>query len=198
MARQSAIERKTKETDIRLFLDLDDRDASGNSIATGCGFLDHMLTLMAAHGGFRFDVSCKGDTEVDYHHSTEDIGIALGLAFADALGDKKGIKRYADIVLPMDEALMLCAVDVSGRGYLNFDAEIYTEKIGDFDSELIKEFFEAFVRKSEVTLHFLQLAGENSHHIAESVFKAFGRVMGAACAIDPERADVLPSTKGIL
>ena len=198
MARQSAIERKTKETDIRLFLDLDDRDTSGNSIATGCGFLDHMLTLMAAHGGFRFDVSCKGDTEVDYHHSTEDIGIALGLAFAESLGDKKGIKRYADIVLPMDEALMLCAVDVSGRGYLNFDAEIYTEKIGDFDSELIKEFFEAFVRKSEVTLHFLQLAGENSHHIAESMFKAFGRVMGAACSIDPERADVLPSTKGIL
>lgn len=198
MARQSLIERKTKETDIRLFLDLDCRDTAENSIATGCGFLDHMLTLMAAHGGFRFDVACDGDTEVDYHHTTEDIGIALGLAFAEALGDKKGIRRYADMVLPMDEALMLCAVDISGRGYLNFDAEIYTEKIGDFDSELIKEFFEAFVRKSEVTLHFLQLAGENSHHIAESMFKAFGRVMSSACSIDPERAGELPSTKGIL
>lgn len=198
MARQSTIARKTKETDIKLFLDLDDRKTGENSISTGCGFLDHMLTLMAAHGGFRFDVSCKGDTEVDYHHTTEDIGIALGQAFAEALGDKKGIRRYAHIVLPMDEALTLCAVDVSGRGYLNFDLEIPTQKIGDFDSELIKEFFEAFVRKSEVTLHFLQFAGENSHHISESVFKAFGRTMAKAVSIDPERADVLPSTKGVL
>ncbi|MCR4668293.1 MAG: imidazoleglycerol-phosphate dehydratase HisB [Clostridia bacterium] len=198
MARQSAIERKTKETDIRLFLDLDGKDTAANSISTGCGFLDHMLTLMAAHGGFRFDVSCKGDIEVDYHHTTEDIGIALGEALREALGDKKGIRRYAHIVLPMDEALTLCAVDISGRGYLNFDAKIYTEKIGDFDSELIKEFFEAFVRKSEVTLHFVQFAGENSHHIAESMFKAFGRTMAKACSIDPERAQELPSTKGVL
>ena len=198
MARQALIERKTKETDIRLFLDLDDRDTSKNSVSTGCGFLDHMLTLMASHGGFRFDVSCKGDVEVDYHHTTEDIGIALGSAFSQALGDKKGIKRYAHIVLPMDEALTLCAVDISGRGHLNFDAKIYTEKIGDFDSELIKEFFEGFVRKGEVTLHFVQFAGENSHHIAESMFKAFGRVMRSASSIDPERADVMPSTKGVL
>ena len=196
--RKREIKRKTGETDIKLSLNLDDSNTDKNKIDTGCGFLDHMLTLFGAHGGFRLDVTCKGDTHVDYHHSVEDIGIALGQAFKEALGDKKGIKRYADIILPMDETLMLCAVDISGRGFLSFDAEFPTEKVGDFDTELFKEFFLAFVRKSEITLHFKKLSGENSHHIAESMFKSLGRVLGEACTISEKTKGKIPSTKGIL
>ena len=196
--RKRVIKRKTGETDIRISINLDDSNTEKNKIDTGCGFLDHMLTLFGAHGGFRLDVSCKGDTYVDYHHSVEDIGIALGQAFKEALGDMKGIKRYADIILPMDEALMLCAVDVSGRGYLAFDVEFPTEKVGDFDTELFKEFFLAFVRKSEMTLHFKMLSGENSHHIAESMFKSVARVLASACSIDEKSKNKIPSTKGIL
>jgi len=194
--RNAEIRRDTAETKVSISLTL---EGTGKSkIDTGVGFLDHMLTLFAKHGRFDLAVRCDGDNYVDDHHAVEDIGISLGQAFKEALGDKKGIRRYADMVLPMDEALTLCAVDISGRGYLNYDVKIYTEKIGDFDSELIKEFFEAFVRKSEVTLHFVQFAGENSHHIAESMFKAFGRTMAKACSIDLERAQELPSTKGVL
>ena len=200
--RMATIKRKTAETDIEVYLELDPDDKSKvgslNNISTGCGFLDHMLTLMASHGNFRMDVKCQGDTYVDYHHSVEDVGIALGEAFRTSLGDMKGIVRYGDIILPMDEALMICAVDISGRGMLGMDVSIPTEKIGDFDSELIKEFFIAFARKAEVTLHFKQLSGDNSHHIAESMFKAFGRVMAKAVAIDKEKVGVIPSTKGVL
>jgi len=199
--RTSAITRKTAETDIRMMLDLD--MAPGDSLApavieTGCGFLDHMLTLFARHGRFWFSVTCTGDTYVDYHHTVEDIGIALGDAFAEALGDMRGITRYADMVLPMDEALMLCAADVSGRGYLGFDVTMPTEKVGDFDTELVKEFFLAFTRRAQITLHFKELAGENSHHVIEAMFKAFGRVMAKAVAIDEKTKDEIPSTKGML
>ncbi len=196
--RTAEIVRKTGETDVRIFLDLDSRETSKNEIATGVGFLDHMLTLFSAHGGFRLDAACQGDVEVDFHHSVEDIGIALGQALKEALGEKKGITRYADIVLPMDEALMLCAIDISGRDYLGFDASFPTEKVGAFDTELVKEFWLGFVRNAGVTLHFKELAGENSHHIAESMFKAAGRVVAKAAAIDEKRAGQVPSTKGTL
>lgn len=194
--RNSEINRTTAETDISLKLDL---DGSGRSdVDTGCGFLDHMLTLFARHGRFDLTAACKGDTYVDYHHSVEDIGIALGSAFRQALGDKKGIVRYGDIILPMDEALMVCAADISGRAYLGFDVSIPAAKVGDFDTELVKEFFLGFVRQAQVTLHFKQLAGENTHHIIEAMFKAFGRTMGKAAAIDQAYKDEIPSTKGIL
>ncbi len=194
--RKSEIIRKTAETDIVLRLDLDGSGRSG--IDTGCGFLDHMLTLFSRHGRFDLEVACKGDTYVDYHHTTEDIGIALGSAFKEALGDMKGITRYGDIILPMDETLMVCAVDVSGRDCLGFDVSIPADKVGDFDTELVKEFFLGFVRKAEVTLHFKQLAGENTHHIIEAMFKAFGRTMGKAVKIDQVYKDEIPSTKGVL
>lgn len=194
--RKSEIIRKTAETDIILQLDL---DGSGRSdIDTGCGFLDHMLTLFSRHGRFDLQIRCKGDTQVDYHHTTEDIGIALGTAFKEALGDMKGITRYGDIILPMDETLMVCAVDISGRDCLGCDAAIPAAKVGDFDTELVKEFFLGFVRKAEVTLHFKQLAGENTHHIIEAMFKAFGRTMGKAVKIDEIYKDEIPSTKGVL
>lgn len=194
--RQAEIIRKTAETDIELKLLI---DGSGKSdISTGCGFLDHMLTLFAKHGRFDLSVKCKGDTEVDYHHTTEDIGIALGSAFAQALSDMKGIRRYADIILPMDEALILEAIDVSGRSYLQFDADMPTAKVGDFDTELTEEFFLGFTRKAGVTLHIKMLSGKNSHHIIEGIFKAFGRVMGKACSIDDKYKDEIPSTKGML
>ena len=157
-----------------------------------------MLELFTRHGNFHLDVTCDGDTDVDYHHTTEDIGIALGEAFHQALGERRGIYRYADITLPMDEVLMLCAVDISGRSYLGFDAEMPQAKVGDFDSELVKDFFLGFVRKADVTLHFKEFAGENTHHVIEAMFKAFGRVMDRATAIDPEHAGEIPSTKGIL
>lgn len=194
--RNYKIERKTAETDITLSLEL---DGSGKkSIDTGCGFLDHMLTLFASHGGFDLTVVCKGDTYVDYHHSVEDIGICLGKAFAEAIGDCKGIVRYGNIILPMDESLVLCAVDVSGRGALYMDMRIPTAKVGDFDTELVEEFMIAFARNAGVTLHIRQLAGTNSHHIIEAAFKATARALRAAVAVDSARADEIPSTKGKL
>ena len=194
--RNSEIKRKTAETDIEIYLSL---DGSGSSkIDTGCGFLDHMLTLFASHGNFDLNVSCKGDVNVDYHHSVEDIGICLGQAFKEAVGDCKGIKRYGNMILPMDDALILCALDVSGRDYLSYGLNIPTEKIGDFDSELVEEFFLGFVRHAGVTLHVKQLDGRNAHHIAEGAFKAFARALRAAVEVDEKRADVIPSTKGVL
>lgn len=194
--RNAEIIRKTAETDIKLSLLLDGKGES--HIDTGCGFLDHMLTLFAKHGRFDLAVVCKGDVNVDYHHTTEDIGIALGKAFAEALGEKRGITRYGDIILPMDEALILAAVDISGRSYLGFEARIPTEKVGDFDTELAKEFWLGFVRNAEITLHIRQLAGENSHHIIEGMFKACGRALRKAVAIDEKTAGEIPSTKGVL
>ena len=167
--RTSTIKRKTNETDIEITLKI---DGTGKSdIKSGCGFLDHMLTLFSKHGGFDLTVSCKGDTEVDYHHSAEDIGIVLGECFLEALGDMKGITRFASTILPMDEALILSAVDISGRSHLEYNLEIPTEMVGDFDTELVQEFFEAFVRTSKTTLHLRQLSGSNSHHIIEGAFK---------------------------
>ena len=194
--RTADIKRTTAETDISLILNLDGKGKS--KIDTGCGFLDHMLTLFAKHGRFDLSVSCKGDVEVDYHHTTEDIGIALGKAFSDALDNKKGIKRYGDIILPMDEALILSAVDISGRDYLGYDIEIPAEKVGDFDTELVKEFWLGFIRNANITLHILMLDGENSHHIIEGVFKSVARVLKEAVSIDTEYADEIPSTKGVL
>lgn len=194
--RTSEINRTTKETDIKLSLDLDGKGES--EIATSCGFLDHMLTLFAKHGRFDLKVFCKGDTEVDYHHTVEDIGIALGTAFREALGDKKGIIRYGNTVLPMDETLILSAVDISGRDYLGYCLDIPTQKVGDFDTELTEEFFLGFVRNAGVTLHIKQLAGTNSHHIIEGTFKSVARTMKQAVAIDRDFADEIPSTKGVL
>ncbi len=194
--RKAEIIRKTAETDIILKLDID--GIGKGEIDTGCGFLDHMLTLFSKHGRFDLTVKCKGDTQVDYHHTVEDIGIALGSAFAEALFDMRGIKRYADIILPMDESLILVATDVSGRGYLQFDAVMPTQRVGDFDTELCEEFFLGFVRKAGVTLHIKKLSGTNSHHVIEGIFKAFGRVMNAACDIDEKYKDEIPSTKGML
>ena len=196
MMRTSEIKRTTGETDISLKLCL---DGTGSSICqTGCGFLDHMLTLFAKHGRFDLEVRCSGDTYVDYHHTTEDIGICLGSAFAEALGDKKGITRYSSVVLPMDEALILSAVDISGRGGFYPQLDIPTEKVGNFDTELCEEFFVAFSRSSGVTLHVRQLAGMNSHHIIEGVFKAVARSMKEAVAVDERFSDEIPSTKGVL
>lgn len=194
--RTAEISRKTAETEITLSLNIDGKGDS--KIDTGCGFLDHMLTLLAKHARFDFAVNCKGDTNVDYHHSTEDIGICLGAAFKNCLGDMKGIKRYSDIILPMDEALILCATDVSGRDYLAYDVSMPSEKIGDFDTELVEEFLLGFVRNAGITLHIKQLAGTNSHHIAEGIFKALARVLKAACEIDEKYKDEIPSTKGVL
>ena len=194
--RSAVLERKTSETQIKLSLDI---DGSGTSeISSGIGFLDHMLTLFAKHSGFNLEVSCTGDTYVDDHHSCEDIGIVLGSALREALGDKRGISRYGDIILPMDEALILCACDVSGRSCLVFDADFPTEKIGSFDTELVQEFFEAFTRSSGITLHIRKLSGANSHHIAEGIFKAFARCLAKACGIDEKRKDGIPSTKGVI
>lgn len=194
--RKNEISRKTAETDISLSLNIDGSGVS--QIDTGCGFLDHMLTLLAKHARFDLTIACKGDVNVDYHHTTEDIGICLGTAFKSCLGDMKGINRYADIILPMDEALIMCAVDVSGRGYLGYDVNMPTEKIGDFDTELVEEFMLGFVRNADITLHIKQLAGTNSHHIAEGIFKALARVLKNACAIDEKYKDEIPSTKGVL
>lgn len=194
--RSTELKRTTAETDISLSLNL---DGTGKSeIDTGCGFLNHMLTLFAKHGRFDLSVYCKGDIDVDYHHTVEDIGICLGEAFCKALGDKRGICRYGDQLLPMDEALILCAVDLSGRGMLVFDLDIPTQKVGDFDTELVQEFFIAFARCAGATLHFQKLAGTNSHHIIEGAFKAFGRAMKAAVKIDSDFANEIPSTKGVL
>ena len=194
--RTAEIIRTTKETDIHLSLNLDGTGAS--EINSGVGFLDHMLTLFAKHGRFDLKLTCNGDTYVDDHHSVEDIGIALGQAFEQALGDKRGIVRYGSFILPMDETLILSAVDISGRSYLNFDLHIPTRKVGTFDTELAEEFFLGFVRNANLTLHLKQLEGKNSHHIIEGTFKAFGRTMKQAVAIDSQFKDEIPSTKGVL
>ncbi len=194
--REFKIDRKTKETDISLFLSL---DGSGKAeIDTGCGFLDHMLTLFASHGKFDLSVSCKGDTNVDDHHSAEDIGICLGKAFEKALGDKRGIYRYGSVILPMDEALILAAVDLSGRSCLSYDLPIRAKKIGTFDTELLEEFWVSFVRNCPMALHIRLMAGRNSHHIAEGSFKAVARALRQATSVDPSAADEIPSTKGVL
>ena len=194
--RTSDISRATAETDIRLSLDL---DGSGTGeIDTGVGFLDHMLTLFARHARFDLYVKAKGDVYVDDHHTVEDVGIVLGQAFAEAIGDKKGIVRYGDCILPMDEALILCAVDISGRDYLGYSLEIPTEKVGTFDTELTEEFWLSFARNARVTLHLKQLAGSNSHHIIEGAFKAAARTLRQAVSIDKAYADEIPSTKGLL
>lgn len=194
--REVQIVRKTNETNIRLNLNLDGTGES--NINSGVGFLDHMLTLFARHGRFDLHLSCDGDTYVDDHHTVEDIGIALGQAFTQALGDKRGIVRYGSFILPMDETLILCAVDISGRSYLNFDLHIPTQKVGTFDTELAEEFFLGFVRNANLTLHIKQLEGKNSHHIIEGTFKAFGRTMKQAVAIDDQFKNEIPSTKGVL
>lgn len=194
--RKAELERRTAETAIRLSLDLDGEGKS--EIDTGCGFLDHMLTLFARHGRFDLKVSCKGDTYVDDHHTVEDIGICLGDAFARALGDKRGIVRYGSCTLPMDEALILTAVDISGRGMLCYDLDIPTQKVGTFDTELTKEFLIAFARRSDMTVHVRQLAGENSHHIIEGAFKSLARSLRTAVSIDGRFSGEIPSTKGVL
>ena len=194
--RTSTITRRTAETDIRLVLNL---DGTGKSdIDTGCGFLNHMLTLFAKHGRFDLTVKCVGDTDVDDHHTVEDIGICLGLAFAEALSDMGGIVRYGNTLLPMDEALILTAVDISGRAHLSYGLNLPTAKIGAFDTELVQEFWLGFVRKANVTLHLRQLAGVNSHHIVEGAFKSAARSLRTACAIDPALNGEIPSTKGML
>ena len=194
--RSAQIERKTAETDVRLTLSLD--GAGRAQIDTGVGFLDHMLTLFAAHGRFDLTVRGAGDTRVDDHHSVEDVGIALGDAVAQALGEKRGIRRYGSMLLPMDEALVLCAVDLSGRSCLRMQAAFPSQKIGTFDTELVEEFFTAFARRAGVTLHLRQLDGTNSHHIAEAMFKAFGRALSEAVSLDARLAGEIPSTKGAL
>ena len=192
----ATIIRKTAETDINLTLTL---DGTGNSeINSGCGFLDHMLTLFAKHGKFDLTLTCKGDTWVDDHHTVEDIGIALGQAFHEALGDQRGICRYGDTVLPMDESLILTAVDLSGRSYLGYGLEIPTQKVGTFDTELVEEFFLGFVRNAQMNLHIRQLAGSNSHHIIEGAFKSVARSLRQAVSIDAAFAGEIPSTKGVL
>lgn len=194
--RTAKLRRTTGETDVAVVLDL---DGTGKSeISTGCGFLDHMLTLFARHGRFDLTVQAKGDTWVDDHHTVEDVGITLGDAFARALGEKRGVTRYGSTILPMDEALILTAVDLSGRGLLCYDLAIPTEKVGTFDTQLVGEFFAAFARRADLTLHIKQLAGANSHHIIEGAFKSLARSLRAAVAIDPAAAGEVPSTKGVL
>lgn len=194
--RKSEIIRKTAETDIELTLNID--GSGSGTIDTGCGFLDHMLTLFSRHGRFDLSIKCKGDTYVDDHHTAEDIGICLGKAFKEALGDKKGIKRYGNMILPMDEALILSAVDISGRGYLGYEMQIPTAKVGTFDTELVEEFWLGFIRNAECTLHLRQLAGTNSHHIIEGAFKSVARSLREAVSIDAAFSDEIPSTKGVL
>lgn len=194
--RKSEITRKTNETDISLSLCL---DGTGKSeINTGIGFLDHMLDLFAKHGRMDLNVTCKGDTYVDFHHSAEDIGIVLGQAFKEAVGDKKGIKRYGNMILPMDETLILASLDISGRAFLKYDLEIPTEKVGEMDTELIEEFFISFVRNADITLHIKQFDGTNSHHIIEGAFKAVARAIREAVSIDENAKDEIPSSKGLL
>lgn len=194
--RKIEVSRKTGETDISLTLNID--GVGDYKINTGVGFLNHMLELFSRHGRFDITLDCSGDIQVDAHHTTEDIGIVLGEAFKRALADKRGIMRYADKTIPMDEALILCAVDISGRAVLSFDASFPSEKIGCFDTELVREFFEAFTRSAGVTLHIRKLAGDNSHHIAEGIFKAFARVLAEASRIDERFKDEIPSTKGVI
>ena len=194
--RKAETVRKTGETDITLSLDIDGKGKS--EISSGVGFLDHMLTLFSRHGRFDLKLKCIGDTYVDDHHSTEDIAIALGSAFRKALGDKRGIKRYGDIILPMDEALVLASVDISGRSYIRFTSNFQTEKIGTFDVELLEDFFTSFAENAGITLHIRQLDGRNSHHITEAMFKAVARALRKAVEIDERAKDEIPSTKGVL
>ena len=194
--RQAQLERKTAETQITLSLNLDGSGTS--SIQTGCGFLDHMLTLFAKHGRFDLSIQCNGDIYVDFHHTVEDVGICLGQAFSQAIGDKRGIRRYGSMTLPMDEALILSAVDISGRCFLGYGLNVPTEKVGNLDTELIEEFWLAFTRNASITLHLQQLAGTNSHHIIEGAFKSAARSLAQAVAIDPQYQDEIPSTKGVL
>lgn len=194
--RTADIKRTTAETDISLRLNLDGTGTS--SIDSGCGFLNHMLTLFAKHGRFDLTLTCKGDTEVDDHHTVEDIGICLGQAFTEALGEKRGIRRYGSTILPMDEALILTAVDLSGRSYLVDALDIPTQKVGTFDTELVEEFWQAFVRTAACNLHIRQLSGSNSHHIIEGAFKSAARSLKEAVSIDPAFSDDIPSTKGVL
>lgn len=194
--RSAEIIRKTNETDITLSLNLDGKGES--EINTGCGFLDHMLTLFSRHGRFDLKVFCEGDTYVDYHHTVEDVGIVLGEAFKKALSDMRGITRYGSFILPMDETLILSAVDISGRSYINYGLEIPSYRVGDFDTELTEEFFASFVRHAGITLHIKQLDGSNSHHIIEGTFKSVARSLKAAVAVDKDFANEIPSTKGVL
>ncbi len=194
--RKSEISRKTSETDINLSIDLDGKGSS--KINTGIGFLDHMLTLFAKHGRFDLNIKCKGDTNVDFHHTVEDTGICLGKAVKDALGSKKGIIRYGSMLLPMDEALIISAVDISGRGMLVYDIDIASEKVGDFDTELAEEFFRAFAQNAEITLHMRKISGKNSHHIVEGAFKSVAHSLMMAVKIDENFKDEIPSTKGVL
>jgi imidazoleglycerol-phosphate dehydratase len=194
--RKGAVKRTTKETDVEVAVDL---DGSGRAaIATGIGFLDHMLDLLARHSRIDLSVKAKGDLHIDQHHTTEDVGIALGQAVKQALGDMKGITRYADVHVPMDEALTRVAIDISGRPFLVFEAEFVRDKVGSFDTELVQEWFQAFAMNSGVTLHVTTLYGSNDHHIAESCFKGLARALRAAVAVDPRAADEVPSTKGSL
>ncbi len=194
--RTAQIERETQETWISLELNLD--GTGQGEINSGCGFLNHMLELFARHGDFDLKLQCRGDLDVDAHHTVEDIGICLGRAFTQALGDKRGICRYGQFLLPMDEALVLCAADLSGRDYLSWAVELPAHKVGDFDTELAKEFWLAFVRNCPASVHLRQLAGENTHHILEAVFKGMGRTLKMAVALDPRHSDEIPSTKGVL
>ena len=194
--RTAEIKRDTRETQITLSLDLDGRGRA--EIHTGVGFLDHMLELFAHHGDFDLSVTCRGDTQVDGHHTVEDVGIVLGQAFTRALGDKRGIVRYGQFLLPMDETLVLCAADLSGRDWLGWAVELPSQKVGDFDTELAKEFWLGFVRACPGSIHIRQMAGENTHHILEAVFKGMGRTLKMAAAIDPRPAGEIPSTKGLL
>jgi len=194
--RKYELARKTTETDISLDLNI---DGSGvYKIDTGCGFLNHMLELFTRHGGFDISITCVGDVDVDYHHTAEDIAIVLGTALKNAVGNAKGIKRYGSMLLPMDEALVMCAVDFSGRAYLAYDLQIPTQKVGDFDTELVEEFFQAFCRNAGITLHLRSMAGTNSHHIIEAAFKATARALSIALSIDEKFKDQIPSTKGTL
>ncbi len=194
--RQVEVHRKTKETDITIKLNLDGSGRYCNQ--TGVGFLDHMLDALAKQGRFDMEVTCTGDLQVDAHHTVEDIGIVLGQAVSKALGDMRGITRYGYMILPMDEALILTAIDLCGRSFLNYDVQIPAMKVGDFDTELVKEFFYGFVRHAAANVHIKQLAGENSHHIIEGVFKSFGKALGSACAVDPKLGEEILSTKGML
>ena len=194
--RKFEVTRRTKETDIKVQLNV---DGSGSyQIDTGSGFLNHMLELFTAHGKFDINVLCVGDLQVDCHHTTEDVAISLATAFKEAIGDKRGIKRYGQRLLPMDETLILCAIDISGRAYLNYDVKIPAQKVGEFDTELVYEFMAAFTRELGMSLHLTMMKGENSHHIIEGVFKAFARALAEAVSIDERYADEIPSTKGLL
>ena len=194
--RTARIERETKETQISLELNLD--GTGRGEIDSGCGFLNHMLELFARHGDFDLKLRCQGDLDVDGHHTVEDIGICLGQAFTQALGDKRGICRYGQFLLPMDETLVLCAVDLSGRAYLGWAVDLPAQKVGDFDTELGKEFWLGFLRHCPASLHFRELSGENTHHILEAVFKGAGRALKQAVALDEKHRDEIPSTKGLL